>query len=323
MKNAEELFRQLRDAEGRFERRNPDGVYLETARSNSGGAFTAFRDTDGAIGILIPFGDDETAKFKPDVRSKYITLKRVSRNQSDHAQLRLENPLLEGVFEIFVDNLFDALKDSPENAVSQAASQLDRWRTLFTAASADGLGPEEELGLVAELETLRDLLESDGASAYKRWTGPDKQAHDFRFNDRGIECKSTRSSSGLTVTISSADQLKPEPGNRLLLIVRKYEVTPNGDVTLRDLIESLAKDPRVPAEEFLRTLTSMGLSLTSGGFDSESRYQPLETHVFDVSEDFPKVTSEDLPSRVESFSYRLNLNPPEEIPGYREAGTLH
>lgn len=322
MPSAEQLFSRLHPV-SEFTGRPGIGHQLETDVSNSSGVVTAFRDSSGAIGLFIPFGADDTAAFRPDIRSEHITLRKVTRRNANVAQLMLENLIFRNVFEVFVDTFLEEAAASPEAAVTIVADQLSRWRSLFSSVPKSQMSEEKEIGLLCELQTMSELLETDGSLAFFRWTGPDRQAHDFRFDDRAIECKATRSSTGLNITIHGVNQLTPESNGRLLLVVRRYELTPTGDLSLSSIVNSLAADPRVNSVEFYRKVRSEGFSLENEESVEERRYRLRETHVFEVHDDFPRITVTGLQSRIGALSYTLDLNPPSEIPGYLEAGQLN
>lgn len=299
-----------------------EGKFVETGIFNTGGAITAFVDTSGGFGLFIPFGLKDPEFISPDLKSPNITLKTVRWRGEATAQLRLEDKSFVSVFYAFVDQFIREITSNPESAVLVSASQLRRWRSLFTPSINRGLSTAEELGLVCELAALEELIHSDGDLAFYRWTGPAEQRHDFRFPDRSIECKATQISKGLTVSISSTDQLAAEPDQPLLLNVRKYEESPNGTVSLPNLVSELASDPRLPGDEFLSVLRDKGFSLNEESTGQYRTFYEIENHVFEVGELFPRITSTGLSDRIVSVNYSLDLTDPEAISGYRKDNSL-
>lgn len=323
MTNYEEIFQQLKQFTDRSALPGSDGHDMELGFRNAGGTISAFAEAEGDIGLFIPFGSGDHSPFRPDLKSRYISLRKIHAFGTSIAQLRLEDPLYEGVFSIFVNSYLESVSHDPERAVTLVAGQLKKWRSLFTPLPSNRLSPSAELGLIGELETLKALLEIEGSSAFFRWTGPDNQAHDFRLEDRAIECKSTQAAQGLMVSINGMEQLLPEAGRRLLLVVRRYEKTPNGPITLPRLVREIANDTRVPADEFLKTLQECGYSFAAEEQTDENHFRFREHFVFEVGDDFPRLLPNHLPPRTHLSSYAIDLYPPYEIPGHRKDGSLN
>ena len=78
------------------------------------------------------------------------------------------------------------------------------WRRLL--AGLTGLTHEERVGLTGELWALLRLMGTRGAEAVDSWTGPAKEAHDFRLDSDEIEVKTT-SGQRRRHQISRLDQL--------------------------------------------------------------------------------------------------------------------
>jgi hypothetical protein len=318
-----ELFNELRAEMERSSVPSRHGNDLNTKLVNSSGTVHIFQELDGRMGIFIPLGSDDPQYIQPDIRSQYITLRTVTRKGQEIVQLRLENPALENVFHVFVDTFFKAFRNDRERAGTIAQAQLRRWRSLFTPVPPNSLSDAEEVGLLCELQEMQTLLATDGAQAFYRWTGPDQQAHDFRLEDRGVECKATRISNGLHVTINGARQLLPEPQRRLLLSVRKYESTPNGEITLSGVVRQLLDEDLIPQDELLGQLEEMRFSLAGVDPRNENRYRLVGCYVFEVGEGFPRLTLDGTEERISAVRYGLDLTDPENIPGYRKDGSLN
>lgn len=317
-----ELFNELRAAMEESPESSRHGNDLVTRLANSSGAVRIFLELDGRMGIFIPLGEDDPRSIPPDIRSRYITLRTVQRDGRDLIQLQLENPALENVFHVFVDTFFKHFRADRERAATIAQAQLKRWRSLFTPVPPNSLSDAEEIGLICELQEMEILLATDGALGFYRWTGPDQQAHDFRLEDRGIECKATRISNGLHVTINGAQQLLPEPDTRLLLAVRKYESSPNGEITLSGVVRRLLESDLVPSDELLSRLEEMRFSMAGVDPKTENSYRLVGRYVFEVGEGFPKLIVDDTEERISALRYNIDLTSPESIPGYRKDGSL-
>lgn len=317
-----ELFNELRAAMENAPPSSRHGNDLVTKLANTSGAVRIFQELDGRIGLFIPLGAEDPTSIPPDIRSRYITLRTVQRNARDVVQLQLENPALENVFHIFVDTFFKSFRNDRERAATIAQAQLKRWRSLFTPVPPNSLNDTEEIGIICELQEMQLLLATDGALAFYRWTGPDQQAHDFRFEDRGIECKATRVSNGLHVTINGSQQLLAETDRRLLLSVRKYENTPNGDITLSGVVRRILENDLIPSDELLSRLEEMRFSMAGVDPKAENRYRLVGRYVFEVGAGFPRLIVADPEKRISAVRYGIDLTEPDMIPGYRKDGSL-
>lgn len=317
-----ELFNELRAAMSTSPSGHRHGNDLITKLANSSGAVRIFQELDGRMGLFIPLGNEDPANIPPDIRSRYITLRTIQRDARDVVQLQLENPALENVFHVFVDTFLKNFSKDRERAGTIAQAQLKRWRSLFTPVPPNSLSDAEEIGLICELQEMQRLTATDGALGFYRWTGPDQQAHDFRFEDRGIECKATRIANGLHVTINGSQQLLPEDGRRLLLAVRKYENTPNGTITLSGVVRELLENDLVPSDELLVRLEEMRFSMAGVDHSAENKYQLVGRYVFEVGNGFPRLILDDTENRISAVHYTIDLTEPETIPGFRKDGSL-
>lgn len=315
MISASRVFQQLRAelSEGRFS--PTEGRSSGFPIGNTGGRIEAFADQSGHIGLFVPFGESDK-NFRADVRSKDLTLKKITRDGSPKAELRLANAGLSSVFYPFVDTFLKELALDPESAVSQLSRQLAKWRSLFVSSPSGTLSPQKEIGLICELQVLQEQLLDRGDEAFLRWTGPDASRHDFQFDDLDLECKAVTSLNGLTVHINGIHQLTPSSKRPLVLLVRRYERTPNGQVSLVRLVNELIENDEVSTTDFLKKLNELGFRLQDQSGDTQNRYRLIEEFTFEIGDGFPHLDPHELPNRLVSAIYQIDLNPPNEIPGF-------
>ena len=98
--------------------------------------------------------------------------------------------------------------------------------------------------------------------------------------------------------------------------MRKYEASPQGNLALSDIVSKLLSDDRIPSEVFVEKLHSLNFSMAAVERDNENRYTQTEQWIFNIREDFPRITASQLHDRVAALEYVLDLTPPSEIPGY-------
>lgn len=279
---------------------------------------------DHTYGVAVPVGRDWMDHY--DQLPQKTTLKLVStstfhRDGTDYLQVTLTDENLLRTFGDFVDNLFEALGDNEGTDPGEVTVQLlTESQRLFRAAGTAVPSNEVQAGLLLELETLRRLYDGIGADALRRWTGPDNERHDFELADLSLECKATLSRENLAVTIHGAHQLSPMGDKPLVLLVRKYEKTIDGGLSVPDLIREISALPGIDTEEFARRLGEAGLSPEVLEKDAEfTRFNHVESHEFDITEAFPHVEAEHLSNRINQVSYTVDLRDPSSIPGHRDS----
>jgi Putative PD-(D/E)XK family member, (DUF4420) len=132
------------------------------------------------------------------------------------------------------------LEDIAPHAALQRAVEL--WDNLVAQSAV--LAEERQAGLFGELLLLERLLEAGVEDAISAWTGPDRQAHDFRVGSIEFEVKTT-SSARRVHTINGIGQLSPSVDCSLHLVSMQIADAGTGGRTLPDLVDELRT--RVPA----------------------------------------------------------------------------
>lgn len=301
-----------------------DGFLFALPVKNSNGFVRLFSDNDDSFGLLVPLGSQDPKWIQADTHSEHIKLLCKPLEGKLHAEVRLSSSAFVEVFCAFSDSLLQEIEQNPENAGLAASAQLTKWRALFTREQSRSLSRSEEIGLICELQTMLELLDNGQDNAFYRWTGPDSQHHDFRFEDRGIECKATAVAKGFPVSIHDVHQLDREPDIKLLLRANKYESSPNGNITVRGIVNRLLQRNEVPADEFLHKLKAVGYSLPRWEEPTdESAYHLVDSQTFEVVDSFPMIPSVGLSERISNVQYTIELAEPEQLPGHREDGSLN
>ena len=214
-------------------------------------------------------------------------------------------------------------KDIVESA-SRAASEIEavevtlartwRWHHLLRGGSDGRLTPEEQKGLIGELLFLeRYLLEEiQPVDAVSSWRGPLDSPKDFEVGRVCIEAKARRGASKPYISINSEHQLDNSGTDHLFLFVVELDKSPAdnkegfnlNDVStrVRNKIESLDSGALNPYEDLL----------AATGFrweDDYSDYYWTEglNHLYQVTDDFPRITAERLKSGVFNVKYSILL----------------
>lgn len=186
---------------------------------------------------------------------------------------------------------------------------LEEFRTLVA-----GIDPEAHdsgiTGLLGELVVLEDLVRL-GTAAVDMWAYPRRDRHDFRNGDIAIEVKTTlRSQNGAAViNVSAIDQLQSPQNGALFLHWIRLEHDPEGSLSIRRVVESVAErlDPSA-AVAFRRRVLGSRLNPRH-----DERFTVQERRSYVVGPSFPRLTLDrlltgQLDAGVNRVSYQLDLS---------------
>lgn len=297
---------------------NKDVAILPTEVLVDSGVVKVFRNSVDDIGLMIPISKEQFRKFRPDTRSATLRLTPQLVDGEQHIRLALTEPRQEKIFAVFVDEILSTLRTDPSAPGSTVSSMLKRWRDLFREShSPITWSREQDLGLLCELEVLLALYEKQTPSLLERWTGPEGLPHDFELETESLECKATSSMNGLKVTINGVAQLNPTLGKELRLIVRSYSENPDGKISVPELLNRIRYLDEIDTPVLLRKLQKLGCPIPDT--DNESyftRYDPVESFEFQVSDEFPRITNVGPAERIQQVSYLLDLSGASTVPGY-------
>jgi len=266
--------------------------------------------------LLIPLRPGEA--FADDRRGRAVHLLLI-----DHAGVAYQSAVclrhdLDRVFTQFASELLDELAGADTGAAVTVAA-LDQWRALFSDASRAGTLTEPQLiGLLAELHTLRHVLEQDDQRRVEVWTGPTGSQHDLRSGSHSIEVKATLVREGRVVGISSVDQLDPPVGGDLHLVHHQFATDPDGEC-LPDVVQRIL-DLGVVAKAFRGLLAESGYIDTDSENYRDRRYRLVERRVYDVEAPaFPRIipssfSSGGLPPGTLRLRYSIDLSNEPPIP---------
>jgi hypothetical protein len=215
-------------------------------------------------------------------------------------------------------DLFSALAEDVAQVVSAAEDdaaavsawllRLEQWRRLLQRGAAQGLTPEAQRGLYAELWVLRAYLAGQfGDAAVTAWTGPSHASHDFEFDSGAIEVKATAGKQHQTLRIASERQLDGTGTPALFLFHLSLDVRQGDGESLPEAVESV------------RTLLADGGSLSDfevrlfdAGYQDihapqyQGRaYTVREENFFAVLDGFPRIVESDLRPGVGDLTYSV------------------
>ncbi|MEV4975470.1 PD-(D/E)XK motif protein [Streptomyces scopuliridis] len=190
---------------------------------------------------------------------------------------------------------------------------LERWK-WFWEVDSSRLTKNDALALFAELWFL---VRWAGVTPthIDAWTASEGSRHDFQWPNASVEVKATARSgdAGSVHTIRSLDQLAaPETGELYLFSLRvmRDQLANNTLPKLVDRVATDLADHPAARERFLQKIGSRGYSPVQRK-THEIPYRIVEECLYQVTDDFPRLTHDSfptgLPSGVVRVSYDLDL----------------
>ena len=193
---------------------------------------------------------------------------------------------------------------------------LEKWRRFWGQLPQPMMSFEEQLGLFAELWFYSQWLSPKyGPEVIMVWRGPWGSRHDFEWTNKSVEVKATINTRGRIHKIHGLSQLEnPENGPLYLFSLNLREE--NGATSnLPNIIEICRDQLKNTAEGlnyFENSLVHIGYSPFFEEEYSKNKLRVVEANLFQVIDDFPRLTKLDILPRmsegIERVDYEINLN---------------
>jgi Putative PD-(D/E)XK family member, (DUF4420) len=227
--------------------------------------------------------------------------------------LELTDPAAADLFGVLAEDLIWVAADAadPKTAAEVWIGRVGRWKRLFRRGN-EGLSPDYQRGLFAELCVIQELLEPAVgiASAVSSWFGPDRSRHDFQLPVTSLEVKSCAANQPQEVTISSERQLDDIGTPSLHLVYMSLDVHHNGPESLPEVVAAVRAQAAGSGVEALfedRLLESGYLDLHAPRY-AGTGYTLRDCRGFEVRDGFPRIVESDLPEGVGNLRYRLEIS---------------
>jgi hypothetical protein len=224
--------------------------------------------------------------------------------------------------DISYSQVFDVLIEDCLNAISNATNEveclkifterLNTWRKMLETYSESGLSPSAQQGLFGEMIVLMRLLKEFPDKILQlisAWQGPDKFHQDFQLNNWGIEVKTTLGVDA--VIIANETQLSSAGLKHLFLWHLVLERHAGQGATLNDLVAELKNIIfNVPDayDLFNNRLTASGYYPHQSLLYDGTGYFIRQERAFAVKEEFPALTTLNIPPGVSEVKYSINLS---------------
>lgn len=213
------------------------------------------------------------------------------------------------VFDRLCHDMLESSRRSDKTALGHLLNRYLAWFNLLKGSRPGILSEQEQRGLIGELLCLQELIELKGAfEAVTGWCGPNGSDQDFCLKDIWIEVKTAKLAAD-KIGISSLEQLSVQtPG--LLKVYRIEKTTPN-DEEIFSLAQIVANARKRISDAALSIIFEEKLTLARFTDDEPvyhiKQYKHYKTTSYQVSEKFPRLTPELVPSEITAASYDIDL----------------
>lgn len=250
---------------------------------------------DGNPGILLRNPGGRSPLPKPGCGRLLVKREQLLREGSqpdDYIRIECLESGLETPFALLVSQVVShlALGATPSKACMDAVLE---FRRLLSRNG--GLLPSEDeiLGLVGELLLLRRLV-SASPNLWQGWNGPLGSARDYSWGVVDIEAKASRMAGESRLTVNGLDQLEPEEDRELLIYHSILTDNPVGTIDVPGLVNEIRGQISDP-EGFDTRLASAKYLSEQRDLWLEHRFTLHGSHIYRVSEDFPRIRKSDFP----------------------------
>ena len=271
-------------------------------------------DPQGNFGLRIQTKDNiKFVEEKISLKGIQLIIDNTVANKTDFF-LILQNKEDWEIFYTLCDDLIKVVRDNPngKEMISAIELRLKRWQHLLKQNKHLSLSIEQQMGLFSELMCLKNIVipKLGVEQSILAWNGPDFDKQDFLLDDAVLEVKSYRTSKGDTVSISSLKQLYSEKES-IYLVAYALTASENGTS-----IEEIAADIR---QLIIINGTNYDLDLIESrliayGYAPETLNEELKSfivdhqRVFKVTEEFPRITPQDVKAQITSVKYFVDLS---------------
>lgn len=269
----------------------------------------------GEPGLVLDLKHKLTSVLKmPNLKTLFLTIDDTKDNY-DSLQITLQDSSQKDLFYKLCIDIIETTKTvaGDATAVERTVSQIQLWQKLFQEDNS-GLSKIQQKGLIAELLFLDRYLLADFESheAVSMWHGPMRTPRDFSNGQTSVEVKSKRGSESPEIIISSENQLATGLDESLFIYVLELNES-YSEVPGSFSLDTVVKNSRDLLKGDAQLLDLFESRLCLAGFSdnhdySSSLWSEGAELFYEVSETFPRITSQILPEGVCKVSYNISLN---------------
>ena len=273
--------------------------------------FIVFQPSPGLLGMVIDVSVEEP--LAPDRKNIFSDLYFSNDKEIPRIYVR-DEPLFREFYAICTE-VADRVQIGNEPLVSAITATVEAFDLLLRSAAT--LSAAEEVGLVGELLVLGALINFRGPEALHYWRGPDRDKHDFRFDAREIEVKTTTGAKPVH-WIHGLEQLEASEGCELeLLSVRLARTAGEGGISLKGLTCEILNKLSASARESELFNECINKVVGPARLDQADSHFVLRTSpkAFPVTGEFPRLRKDtivaalaDAASRICDVHYLLDID---------------
>jgi hypothetical protein len=264
--------------------------------------------------ILIQIDENEEKSFIPPkwmgMRFEIISLDIQKRTR--HIRLFLSDREHKSVFSTVCYDIVDTLikVQDTDFRIQEFQNCIERWSRFFQKYGAEGLSQEMQRGLFGELSWLKLILSRNmnSTSAVRSWKGCRRNFHDFQYNGKVVEVKTTMTKEPRKVRINNEKQLDNQGFDFLyLFILTLQKIGPGGQKLpeLVDEIRALIKDGVSSENLFESALREAGFLDAHASLYTDG-YKVNKQEIFEVKSGFPRII--ELPGGVGDIAYTITIS---------------
>ena len=280
-----------------------------------------FSRIDNTHPLDIHIGLDEKGRKAIELRAVFVPKKvtgttAIEVNQykrPDYNTIRFSlcDEEISGLYYKFCDDLIEQTRDMKDKSQGYNAiiCRFFQWKKMFVSSKNNFLTEPQIMGLIGEILLIKDhLAKRIGLSeALRSWSGQELTHKDFSFNNTWIEAKAV-SRGAPNVKISSLEQLESDVFGELAVHSLEKMSTAYNGFTLNKLILE-TRNLFLLGEEQDSFMSKVALQ----GYEYNNYYDEFVYEISDfkrylVNNDFPKLTTEDVPAAIRKASYEISLS---------------
>lgn len=268
------------------------------------------------ISAAFPFDESQWNKLKdikietlPDERDrskKFLLILLLNKQHKDIFSTLCED-LIFGVSEV----------SKEQTLVEKLLERLAKWQSLFEKVGKQGLSDEAQRGLYGEIYFLRFFLTNNSDKNYcvKSWLGPEKSIQDFQYSNWAVEVKTTHGNNHQKIHITSERQLDDSIIEKIFLFHLSLDVRMGNGESLNILIDTVSEllnDNTMATNLFKLKLLESGYYDIHKPLYDERGYTIRQENIYRVTDNFPRITENQIPIGVGDVRYSIVLSESEE-----------
>jgi hypothetical protein len=229
--------------------------------------------------------------------------------------LTLKDILFSNLFDDLIRSIYKEIYDKKDDKliVQLFIKTFLKWCEFFEDNTHSKMTKNEVQGLFGELHVLHQLIKSNVGNIdalLSSWRGPYKEPHDFVFSKVDIEVKTIQTSKN-SISITSEQQLENHPDKGLLISVISLNDDYLTGQTLKNKVEKIRQsilDFHGDYSLFYKALSEFELTPQNVSIYNNFKFTIISDRQFNTQIDnFPKLTSKELPKAISKLKYSLNL----------------